>query len=85
MFHTWAITTGQKMSKVIAVGIACCPKIPMPASTLVPFIAGSISMFRAVLRPTMALKMPPLRMLTPFCVEPAGATAHTRIRALSVA
>jgi hypothetical protein len=64
MFHTWAITTGQKTSKVIAVGMACCPKIPTPASTLVPFACGSIFMFRAVFSPMMALKMPPRRMLT---------------------
>jgi hypothetical protein len=64
MFHTWAITTGQKTSKVIAVGMACCPKIPTPASTLVPFVCGSIFVFRAIFRPMMALKVPPLRMLT---------------------
>ena len=48
MFHTWAIITGQKTSNVIAVGTACCPKIPTPASTVVPFATGSIFMFRAV-------------------------------------
>src|SRR5215208_4720976 len=60
MFHTCAITTGQKTSKVIAVGMACWPKIPTPASTLLPFATGSIFMFRAVLKPMMALKVPPL-------------------------
>jgi hypothetical protein len=48
MFHTCAIITGQKTSRVIAVGMACCPKIPTPASTVVPFATGSIFMFRAV-------------------------------------
>src|SRR3712207_9537298 len=69
MFHTWATTTGQKTTKVIAVGIAGCPKIPTPAWTLVPFACGSVFMFRALLKPMMALKVPPLRMLTctPSC------------------
>ena len=49
MFHTCAIITGQKTSRVIAVGMACCPKIPTPASTVVPFATGSIFMFRPVL------------------------------------
>ena len=33
---------GQNTSNVIAVGMACCPKMPTPASTLVPFATGSI-------------------------------------------
>jgi hypothetical protein len=63
MFHTWAMSTGQKTSKVIAVGMACWPKIPTPASTLVLLATDSIFMFSAVLSPMMALKVPPRRML----------------------
>src|SRR5215213_6687997 len=68
MFHTWATSTGQNTSNVIAVGMACWPKMPTPASIVVPFATGSIFMFRAVFIPMMALKVPPLRMLT--CTPP---------------
>src|SRR5215212_8565443 len=68
MFHTWASITGQNTSNVIAVGMACWPKMPTPASIVVPFATGSIFMFRAVFIPMMALKVPPLRMLT--CTPP---------------
>src|SRR5215203_3270422 len=51
-------------------GMACCPKIPTPASTVVPFATGSILMFRAVFMPMIALKVPPRRMLT--CTPPVG-------------
>src|SRR3712207_8155216 len=70
MFHTCAIITGQKTSRVIAVGMACWPKIPTPASTVVPFATGSIFMFRALFMPMMALKVPPRRMLTVGLKDP---------------
>jgi uncharacterized membrane protein YphA (DoxX/SURF4 family) len=46
---------------------------PAGWKTLVPFAWGSIFMFRALLKPIMALKVPPLRMLT--CTPPVGMSA----------
>ncbi len=57
-------STGQKISIEIAVGIACCPKIPTPALTSVPAPDGSISTERALFKPRTPLKTPPLEIST---------------------
>ena len=54
------IMTGQKNSIDIAVGIACCPQIPTPASKRILEPYGSNVTFKAVFIPKTALNNPRL-------------------------
>jgi len=70
MPQTWVMMVGQKKKRVMTVGIACCPKMPMPASKATWSSEGLRLTFKALLIPKTLLNKPPL--LIDMSYPPSG-------------